>query len=155
MLAWNLEAFDLSALLAEVVHDFDLLASADGRKLRLTAELACVVVTDPRYCKQCLHALLTNALIHGRDEIRVRLRRRGAHVRFTMMNALRSSPTDSELTLGLGLRVVRALVAQQPALRFRQRHGRRMHATCLVFPAAPVGRATAAPVAKEAEGARH
>jgi signal transduction histidine kinase len=154
-LAWNLEAFDLSALLAEVVHDFDLLASADGRKLQLLAEPACVVQTDPRYCKQCLHALLTNALIHGRDEIRVRLRRRGAQVRFTMMNAVRSSPTQSELTLGLGLRVVRALVAQQPALRFRQHHGRRMHATSLVFPAAPAGRATTTSMTQKAQEARH
>jgi len=54
-----------------------------------------------------------------------------------MANAVRAQPANSELTLGLGLRVVRALVAQQPALRLHQHHGRRTHATSLVLPAAP------------------
>jgi signal transduction histidine kinase len=153
-LAWNLEAFDLSALLAEVVQDFDLLAAADGRKLQLAAAPDCVVQTDPRYCKQILHALLTNALIHGRGDIRVRLRRRGEQVRFTLMNVMRSNPTKPELTLGLGLRVVRALVAQQPALRLRQHHGRRAHATMLVLPVAPTAvRANAVATAESLQGA--
>jgi signal transduction histidine kinase len=151
-LVWNLEAFDLAALLAEVVHDFDRLASADGRKLQFVAEQSCAVQTDPRYCKQILHALLTNALIHGRGDIRVRLRRRGPRVRFTLMNAMRSSPSKSELTLGLGLRVVRALVEQQPALRFHQHHGRHTHATSLVFPTASAGRETRVSVAEQSQG---
>ncbi len=135
-LAWNVEAFDLSAVLREVVKDFDLLATADNRKLELRAEPGCRVGTDARYCKQILHALLTNALIHGRDAIQIRLSRRGGRVRLLMVNSLRASPTRSELTLGLGLRVVKALVSQQPALRFRQHHGTRLHATGLTFPAA-------------------
>jgi len=136
-LAWNIAPFDLSALLQELVEDFDLLATADQRKLELRAERVHWVETDARYCKQILHALLTNALIHGRGDIRIRLHSQRGRVRFAMVNAVRSSPTRSELTLGLGLRVVRALVAQQPSLRFRQRHGRHVHATCLSFPGAP------------------
>jgi signal transduction histidine kinase len=135
-LAWKVEAFDLSAVLTDVVKDFDLLATADNRKLELRAEPGCRVATDARYCRQILHALLTNALIHGRDEIKIRLIQRGGRVRLTMANSLRASPTRSELTLGLGLRVVKALVSQQPALRFRQHHGTRLHAAGLAFPAA-------------------
>src|SRR5213592_1501392 len=136
-LAWNIAPFDLSALLQELVEDFDLLATADQRKLELRAERVHWVETDARYCKQILHALLTNALIHGRGDIRIRLHSQRGRVRFAMVNAVRSSPTRSELTLGLGLRVVRALVGQQPSLRFRQHHGNHVHATCLSFPAAP------------------
>jgi len=134
-LMWNIESFDLAAVLSELVHDFDRLASADGRKVHLVTKNSCTVLTDRRYCKQILHTLLSNALIHGRGDISVRLRHRGSRVRFTLVNQTRSSPTRSELTLGLGLRVVRALVEQQPEMRFFQHHGRQTHATVLVFPA--------------------
>lgn len=145
-LDWNLSPFDLSALLSDLVHDFDLLASTDGRKVRCDADAGCPVMSDRRYCKQIFHTLLTNALIHGRGDVRVRLRRRGPQVRFTLLNSVRASPTRSELTLGLGLRVVRALVAQQPLVRFRQHHGSRRHATSLILPSAPVaGTAAATP----------
>lgn len=136
-LEWGVEAFDLTAAVSEVIQDFELLASEEGRKLDFHAEPGCRVQSDWRHCKQILHALLTNALIHGRGGIRVRLRRRGNEVRFSMANAVRAQPANSELTLGLGLRVVRALVAQQPALRLHQHHGRRTHATSLVLPVAP------------------
>ena len=112
-LAWNLEPFDLSALLKELVQDFDLLAAADRRKLELRAEQVCRVEADVRYCKQILHALLTNALIHGRGDIRIRLSSQRGRVRFAMVNAVRPSPTRSDLALGLGLRVVRALVVER------------------------------------------
>ena len=138
-LVWNSKPFDLSALLGELVEDFDLLAGADQRRLLLEAAAGCRVQSDPRYCKQILHALLTNALVHGRGDIRIRLLNRRGRVRFSMVNALRSTPTRSELTLGLGLRVVRALIDQQPTLRFRQHHGRRFHANCLAFPSAAEG----------------
>ena len=146
-LAWNLQSFDLSAILGELVKDFDLLAAADGRKLELCAPPGCRVETDPWYCKQILHALLSNALIHGRGEIKIRLRRHGGRVFLTMVNSLRSSPTRPELTLGLGLRVVKALVSQQPALRLRQHHGARLHATGLIFPGGAEESRVAAPAA--------
>ncbi len=69
-----------------------------------------------------------------------------------MMNAVRASPTRSELTLGLGLRVVRVLVGQQPSLRFRQHHGNQVHATCLSLPAAPPKDLAAEPAAAKRAG---
>ena len=136
-LAWRAEPVDLSSLVGELVKDFELLATAQERRIQFRAEPGRLVETDAKYCKQILHALLTNALIHGRGDIRVRLIGRRRHVSFTTMNEVRSTPTPSELTLGLGLRVVRALVSRQPALRFRQHHGSRYHASSLSFPAVP------------------
>ena len=134
-LTWRSEPADLSSLVTELVRDFDLLATAQERKIQFHAEPGRVVETDAKYCKQILHALLTNALIHGRGDIRIRLIGRRQRVRFITVNEVRSTPTVSELTLGLGLRVVRALVGQQPTLHFRQHHGSRYHASCLSFPA--------------------
>jgi len=69
--------------------------------------------------------------------------------RVTTANEVRSTPTATELTLGLGLRVVRALVGQQPTVRFRQHHGSRYHASCLSFPSAtPVPTRPAQPPVK-------
>lgn len=134
-LEWKLEQFDLAVLLSELVKDFHLLAAEEGRELRLEAPAHCLLETDPKYCKQILHSLLTNALMHGRGPIRLRLRVRRGHVTLTLCNQVRSPAKTSEATLGLGLRVVRALLALQPAIRFRQHHGQRFHATSISCPA--------------------
>jgi signal transduction histidine kinase len=148
-LAWHSQPVELSALASELVRDFDLLAAAQGRQTQFRAETGRVVETDPKYCKQILHALLTNSLIHGRGDIHVRVVSRGQRVSFTTANEVRSTPTATELTLGLGLRVVRALVGQQPTVRFRQHHGSRYHASCLSFPSAtPVPTRPAQPPVK-------
>lgn len=136
-LHWNTERFDLGTTLAEMVEDFSLVAAADHRKLELRSEPTCLVETDRNFCRQMLQALFSNALIHGRGDIMVRLRQRGGRVRFLLVNRLRAAPTSSELTLGLGLRVVKALVSQQPSIEFRKHHGGRLYATSLTFPVAP------------------
>lgn len=137
-LTWNAQAVNLSELVTELVRDFELLATAQNRSVDIQAQSNRTGETDPKYCKQVLHALLTNALIHGRGTIRVRLVQRRQRVVFTTVNEVRSTPTASELTLGLGLRVVRALVSQQPTLQFRQHHGSRHHASSLSFPAVSI-----------------
>ena len=53
-----------------------------------------------------------------------------------MLRVVADDDARAELTLGLGLRVVKALVSQQPSLRLRQHHGSHYHATSLSFPAA-------------------
>lgn len=135
-LIWRRELIDLSEVVGDLVRDFDLLARAQERQILFQAKAGCLVETDPKYCRQIIHALFTNALIHGRGDIRVRLRRVGGRVVFTTLNEVRSSPTVTELTLGLGLRVVRALVAQEPTITFRQRHRSRRHVSSLGLVAA-------------------
>lgn len=144
-LVWRREPVDLSEVIGDLVRDFDLIANAQGRQLEFACEPGCGVETDAKYCRQIIHALFTNALIHGRGTIHVRLRRRGKQVRFVTMNEVRSSPTPTELTLGLGLRVVRALASQQPTMNFRQHHGRRLHASGLLFPATSLPAQRSAP----------
>jgi hypothetical protein len=121
-------------MLSELVNDFQPLAAEHNRAIDVVAAPGCRVESDPRYSKQVLHALLTNALIHGRGDIQIRLARRGECARCIIFNLVRASPTRSELTLGLGLRVVKVLVSQQPSLTFGQRHTSRYHATLLSFP---------------------
>ncbi len=133
-LKWGPEAFDLSALLADLVKDFRLLAAEEDRRFEYLYSACCQVETDPRYCRQILHTLLTNALMHGCGTIRIRVLNRGGFVRFTVLNQVRHEPMPGNQTLGLGLRVVKALLGQQPDLRFRQHQGDRYHATILAFP---------------------
>lgn len=134
-LTWTNTPFDLSALVGETVRDFALLAEAQNRKLKLRAEPGCWGKSDVKHCKQILHALLTNALIHGRGDIHVRLAHCGTGVRFMVANEVRDSARPAELTLGLGLRVVQALVSQQSEMRYHRHHGQRSYAVSLTMPA--------------------
>jgi signal transduction histidine kinase len=134
-LSWEAEPTELGALLGEVCDDFRLLADDADRELRCESAPSCWVQVDPRYWRQIAHSLLSNALTHGRGPIRARLRRHGGEVRLTIANAVRREPTPRDQTLGLGLRVVRALLTRQPGVRFRRHAGLRYYATSLVFPA--------------------
>jgi signal transduction histidine kinase len=133
-LVWERSPVELSDLLEDVVRDFRLLAEAESRELHLAATAPCWVNLDPRYGKQILHTLLTNALVHGQGAIRIQLSLRGRHARLVILNDVRNRPAPAALTLGLGLRVVRALVALPGNLTFRQRQDARRHLSRLLFP---------------------
>lgn len=130
------ERFDLSVVTSDIVRDFHLLADGEGRSLQIDARPGCWIEADPKYTRQVLHALLTNALNHGRGTIHVRVRPTGRHVRLVLKNEVRLSPAPGALTLGLGLRVVRALLGLQPGVTIRQHAGKRFHGTCVRFPLA-------------------
>jgi signal transduction histidine kinase len=137
-LSWQNERFDLSAVIGEVANDFRLLAQEAGRDLRLDSDPACFVESDPRHARQILHALLTNALTHGRDAILIRLHKTPHNVQCVMANRIRHRSRPAENTLGLGLRVVQAMVGSQEALGFRQHRGTQWYGTRLRFPAVAV-----------------
>jgi signal transduction histidine kinase len=137
-LRWISEPFDFCTMLSDVVKDFRLLADYEGRNLECQFAVRCIVNADQRYCRQIVHTLLSNALTHGRADIRIRLIQCDTRVRFTVLNHVRHEPKRADQTLGLGLRVVQALLKQQPTLRFRRRQGTRYHATCLTFPSTPL-----------------
>ncbi len=136
----TLARLDLAELAREVVEDFRLLAEAEGRSLRMEVGRECWAQADPRHARQVLHALLTNALVHGQGEIAVRVRVRGRAGRAGVLlaNAVRRGPRRGDSTLGLGLRVVRALVGLQLGSAFRQHVGSHWHASRIEWPA--VGR---------------
>jgi signal transduction histidine kinase len=127
--------FNLSATVAEVVEDFQLLAAEQNRRFTLKSEPDCWVSADPRHVRQIAHALLTNALKHGGGDLAVRVRRNGNFAALTVGNrATASAAGATEPTLGLGLRVVAALLKLEPEMRLHRRHGGGYHVARLLVP---------------------
>ena len=125
--------FNLSTTVAEVVEDFQLLAAEQNRQFTLKSVPECWVAADPRHVRQIAHALLTNALKHGGGDLTVRVKRTGKFAALVVSN--RASHTNpAEPTLGLGLRVVAALLRLEPELRLQRRHGGGYHVARLLVP---------------------
>jgi signal transduction histidine kinase len=127
---------DLTRISEDLLEDFNLLAESEARNLRLFSASGCYIFGDVKYCRQILHALITNALIHGTGDVRFRISKSKTHVRVRITNRVRSTPAQNTLTLGLGLRVVKALLLLQPQSSFRQHMGRRRYGVQIAFPLA-------------------
>ncbi len=150
-LLWMQDVLDLNELVGDIASDFRMLAEEEGRDFQLSAEPGCITESDRKHCTQILHALFTNAHVHGQGDVRLRLVKRRGRVWLTVLNAVKVGVRGaSEHHLGLGLRVVRALVGSQLGIEFRQHHTPRWHASSLCFPAAPETRSTPAPTPPEA-----
>ena len=125
--------FDFSAAVAEVVGDFQLLAAEQNRKFTLQAAKDCWVSADPRHLRQITHTLLTNALKHGRGDLTVRLKRH-SHCAVLLVSNRMNRTASPEPTLGLGLRVVAALLRLEPEVRLQRRRGNDYYTTLLRAP---------------------
>lgn len=125
--------FNFSAAMAEVVEDFQLLAVEQNRQLTLISKGECWVSADPRHVQQIAHNLLTNALKHGSGNLTVRVRRNGKFAVLLISNRMTETPAP-EPTLGLGLRVVAALLGLEPEMRLQRRHGKNYHVARLLVP---------------------
>lgn len=134
---------DVAALLTDLVGDFQLLASEQQRLLSLVAPGECWVLADVRHLQQVFHNLLTNALKHGWGDLTVRIRP-GARPSVVIVNRVRAQGDTKPDALGLGLRVVGALMRLDPEIHFQRRRGRKFHAARLVFsgelPAPEIGK---------------
>ena len=125
--------FNLSKTVAEVVEDFQLLATEQSREFTLKSMPECWVSADPRHVRQIAHTLLTNALKHGDGDLTVRVKRSGKFAALLVSNRASRTGT-SEPTLGLGLRVVAALLQLEPEMRLQRRHGGDYHVARLLIP---------------------
>jgi signal transduction histidine kinase len=125
--------FNLSTAVAEVVEDFQLLAAEQGRRFTLKSGPECWVAADPRHVRQIAHVLLTNALKHGDGDLTVRVKRCGQSAALVVSNRASRTGT-SEPTLGLGLRVVAALLRLEPEMRLQRRHGCNYYVARLLVP---------------------
>ncbi len=125
--------FNLSVAVAEVVEDFQLLAAEQDREFTLKSVPECWVSADPRHVRQITHTLLTNALKHGGGDLTVRVKRSGKFAAVIVSNGARRTDT-AEPTLGLGLRVVAALLRLEPEMKLQRRHGGNYHVARLLVP---------------------
>lgn len=126
-LTLNRTRFDLACLLQDVVEDFRLLVEEEGRTV--SSRVATVYVdADSKYVRQILYSLLTNALRHGRGPILIRLLRSG-----TLLIANHSSPPNVATDLGIGRRIVSALVGLHGDIRLRSRRLRNVYGVQLSF----------------------
>jgi signal transduction histidine kinase len=117
-LTLKLAPVPLRTLATEMMETYELLARDVDRRLTVVAAEDAVVTADPRYLRQMLHNLLTNALRHGKGGIFVTIGRDGTDVVCRVGNAI-ASQTAAAPGTGLGLRIVRALAGLHPKLAFK------------------------------------
>ncbi len=138
-LNWSNHEVNVSELVSELQEDFQLLASEHQRPLRANISTNCLAKTDRQHLKQILQGLFSNALKHGNGAIAVRLSpmQRGRNIHFLIVNEISTSQDDSKSStqgLGLGLRVVQALLNLQSGIKFQRHHGHRYYAARLILP---------------------
>lgn len=133
------EPFDLSRMLSDVVKDFDLLAMESKRRVVCGVAPGCWIETDLKYFKQILHNLLANSLKHGQGAIHVKLVRHAPRAALMVYNRMLPNPSAESFTLGLGMRVVNALINLQPGLRLNSRRGKKYYAVRISFTPAKAG----------------
>ncbi len=102
----------LGPLLEDLLETYQLLARHEQRAIQFAASPPITVSADPRYLRQMLHNLLTNALRHGTGPIRIVLETTPGAAVCRIENAVAPTSRDSANT-GLGLRVVQALATAQ------------------------------------------
>jgi signal transduction histidine kinase len=131
------QAVDAAALVNEVAEDYRLLAEEEGRTVQVRARAISPIQADPKYLRQIIHSLLTNALKHGERGVHVWVAEGGGRVRVGVANAMRTVAVSQDQTLGLGLRVVRSLLLLHVEARYRVRQGPKYYAAQFDFPACP------------------
>ncbi len=131
----DLALVDLKRLLEDAAEDFRLLAQEQGRAVEVDAASA-PVLGDAKLLRQALYGLLANSLRHGRGAIRARLRERPSGFSLLIVNAVEPGSADAP-GLGLGLRVVDALVGLHDGARLRCSRRGGLYAARLVFRVSP------------------
>jgi signal transduction histidine kinase len=123
---------DFSAFVTDLAQDFQLIAHESQRELHLDVPAQCWINADARYLKQILHNLLTNAHRHGSGGATVRLHCHRNSC--TLLIANRVAMHRGKLqSLGLGLRVVQALLNLDTGIRYSVRQQRGLYVACLRF----------------------
>ncbi|HZC36181.1 MAG TPA: HAMP domain-containing sensor histidine kinase [Chthoniobacterales bacterium] len=110
--------FDLADLLNDVAEDFRLLARDQERQIEVVSGRA-PINADPRYFKQILYSLLTNSLRHGKGTIYASVQTEPDLTVLTIKNQIKPEDSDEAHHIGLGRRIVAALVALQGNIELR------------------------------------
>jgi signal transduction histidine kinase len=112
------ELFTIDSIVHELLDTYQILAHADHRSIRFHCPKDCAIEFDKQHFRQIIHNLLTNALRHGAGPILVSVRQTPRHVVLSCINAVNRNLKGSTLGVGLGLRLVRALVTPIPETNF-------------------------------------
>ncbi len=118
------ERIALHPFLEDVVEPFGRLAASEGRRLVWSCPQGSAVRTDRNALKQILINLLTNALKHGRGDVHLCVRVRRGRIGVLAGNRAADGPPGKVGGLGIGLRLVRALVQQLGDARLALHRGR-------------------------------
>ena len=118
----NLESLPLKDFLADMIEPFSRLAATSQRRLLWSCPTGVIAWTDRDLLKQILFNLLNNALQHGREDILLRVRSCVGSIWFLIGNRRAVRGSKDGHGLGIGLRLVRALVSQldRTKLTFRK-----------------------------------
>lgn len=100
----------LGDVVGDVVEAYHLLAREEQRRIEWQGGDA-EVETDPRYLRQLLHVLLSNALRHGEGTIFVQVRPDARGAVCQIRNRVRAPASTAPAGTGIGLRLARALAA--------------------------------------------
>ncbi len=113
-LVLKLEHVPLRALLTDVLETYELWARSQQRAVTLQDGPELVLTADPRYLRQMLHVLLSNALRHGCGPVRVSLETRSEQASCLVENgAPPCAGEEAARGTGLGLRLARAVATAQ------------------------------------------
>jgi signal transduction histidine kinase len=145
--AAKVEPVDLVAVATEILEDFQLLALEEGRTFIWTGPESCWIQADRAHLRQVVHNLLSNALKHGVGDLTVRARLRSREASLTIANRRKTADAANDATLGLGLRVVSALVRLDPGTRFQRRGSSSSYVVRLSFRKCPDEKADSEPQA--------
>lgn len=118
----NPEPLPLKDFLTDMIEPFSRLAAANQRRLLWSCPKEATAWTDRNLLKQILFNLLNNALQHGREDILLRVRACGGSIWVLIGNRPAVPGSKDGNGLGIGLRLVRALVSQldRTKLTFRK-----------------------------------
>lgn len=132
--ATDRKTFNFTELVKDVFEDFKLVAAEQNRDCTLTATGQLWVTADARHLRQIIHNLLTNALKHGREKMQVRVNPRRGRIVLLIANGISPKSETERETLGLGLRVVAALLKLEPEIRYHRRQGHGYYIARLSLP---------------------
>ena len=119
----SIEPVALKRFMTDLLEPFARLAEEHGRKLLWACADDACVRTDRDALKQILFNLLNNALTHGSGNIHLRVVRQARRVSILIGNHAPGRRRHGGSGLGIGLRLVAALVQQLPGANFRFRRG--------------------------------
>jgi signal transduction histidine kinase len=116
------ETVDVSGLLEDLREGYELLAAERSIGIEWQSETGLTCHSDPELLRQILHNLVSNALRHGKDKVRLRAWR-GRFKPKVVICVTNVSANDSGATAGtgMGLRLVRSLAGILSGTQFRSR----------------------------------